>query len=55
MTTKSINQQSFYIAIALYESTSSNPEDRILYEECKAIIWKTMEICQLLQYFNLSG
>ena len=41
MTTKSIDQQSFYVAIALYESTSSNPEDRILYEECFVLIKAT--------------
>lgn len=41
MTNKSIDQQSFYIAIALYESTSSDPDDRNLYEECFMLIKAT--------------
>ena len=41
MITKSSERQSFYIAIALYESTSSNPEDRMLYEECFVLIKAT--------------
>lgn len=33
-----MNQQSFYIAIALYESTSSDSEKSQLYEECTILI-----------------
>ena len=41
MVIKSSERQSYYIAIALYESTSSNPEDRMLYEECFVLIKAT--------------
>ena len=41
MATKSSERQSCYIAIALYESTSSHPEQRRLYEECFVLIKAT--------------
>ena len=41
MVTKNSERQSFYIAIALYESTSSNPEYLMLYEECFVLIKAT--------------
>ena len=41
MAAKSIEGQSFYIAIALYESTSPNPDYQKLYEECFILIKAT--------------
>ena len=41
MVTKNSERQSFYIAIAIYESTSPDPEYPMLYEECFVLIKAT--------------
>ena len=38
MKINSRDQQSFYVAIALYESASSNPQCQTLYEECFVLL-----------------